>query len=330
MISLDTNRAFLPARADWRRDMVAAGLLLVLMLGLLVWWRPGKQLHLSEIAKPMAGRELLVAMAMLIALRLGVIDLSVWVLAGLSGVLSGQLMVVGVPPWVAMALTVLAGALVGLLKSQLIRIPHAPAAVVTLAIALVGWGVGRWVCPEGITVGVDTFQSWLMTGVDQGVVVTLPLAMTRILLVLGGFLLSMTVCLGLLTRDAVPVGPFRSAAGLTFAGALLGLAGACQLLDSHTALPPQEIVGDFRVLAAVVLAGGVLFIGPGRDRLTGLLLPVALLAATLWEFLFADWGRGGYEWGVLVLAAGAIGIQIILRCFLRGAEQAPAIFTKTF
>jgi len=330
MIPFETNRSFLPARADWRRDAVGAGLLLVLTLGLLIWWRPGMLLHLSEVAKPMAGRELLVALAMLIALRLGVIDLSVWVLAGLSALIAGGLLNAGVAPWVATLLTVLAGALVGLLKSQLVRIPGVPAVVVMLAVAVVAWVVGRMVCPEGLSIGVDTFQPWLMTREVFGTVVTLPLSMTRILLVLGGFLLSMTVCLGLLTRDAVPIGAFRSAAGLTFAGALIGLAGVCQLLDSHVALAPQEIIGDFRVLAAVVLAGGALFVGPGRDRLVGLLLPVGLLAATLWEFLFADWGRAGYEWEVLVLTVGAIGIQLILRTILRGAEQPPAILTKTF
>jgi hypothetical protein len=318
MIAFEKNRSLMPRRLDWRRDLTVAGALVALTIGLLAWWNPGLDLHLAEVAKPMASRELLMALAMLIALRMGVIDLSVWVLPGICALVGGTLVNAGVPSGWAMLVAVVFGAMLGLVKAGLVFIPRVPAVVMTLVMGLAGVWVARMVWPAPVTVGVDTFQSWLMAKQVEGDLLSLPLSLTRILLVLSGFLLAMTVCLGPLTAPRARGGGLRSVLGLTCAGALLGLAGVCQLLDSHMAAAPVRVVGDFRVLASVVLAGGVLFVGHGRDRLAGLCLPMGMLAATLWGFAFADGGRYGYEWQVLWLAVGAGVFQVITRCVFRG------------
>lgn len=320
MFAFEQNRLYLPARADWRRDVAGAGLLVALTVALLMWWQPGLALQLEEVAGPIGSGELLMALAMLIALRVGVLDLSVWVSPMVSALLSGSLINVGVPLGLSMVCGVVLGAALGALKGWLVMWRWLPAVAVTLAMAAgLAW-VAQQVWPEPVALAPETFQPWLMGRRIEGELVAVPLTLTRILLVLAGFLVGVTVCLRPRSPHAGPAGPARTFWALTVAGGLLGLAGGVEMLDHYRAAAPHRWIGDLRVPASVILAGGLLFVGYGRDRLAGVCLPVAILAVTLWRFWWVEWGACGYEWQVAYLAGAVMAIHIILRCLFRGRE----------
>ena len=324
MLTFEQNRLYLPARADWRRDVAGVGVLVVLTALLLAWWRPGLALQLEEVAGPIGSGELLMALAMLIALRVGVLDLSVWVSPMVSALLVGSLINAGAPLWLSMACGVVFGAALGAMKGWLVAWRWLPAVAVTLAMAAgLAWAAQQ-VWPEPVAIAPETFQPWLMGRRIEGEMVAVPLTLTRVLLVLAGFLVGVTACLRPRSSHTGPAGPARAFWALTVAGGLLGLAGGVEMLDHYRAAAPHRWIGDLRVPASVILAGGLLFVGHARDRLTGVCLPVAILAVTLWRFWWVEWGACGYEWQVAGLAGAALAIHIILRCIFRGGKTKSA------
>ena len=90
-------------------------------------------------------------------------------------------------------------------------------------------------------------------------------------------------------------------AALCASGLLSGLGGALQLIDTFRAAPAPTIIGDLRIPAAALLAGGPFLAGPGRRLLAALLLPLGILLATVWRYRAWYVHLEGYDLQVLFL-----------------------------
>jgi ribose/xylose/arabinose/galactoside ABC-type transport system permease subunit len=92
--------------------------------------------QLAEITRRMASIYLPMAMGFLLCLRCGAIDVSIWVVSSLGGIVAACCIRAGVPPWAAMSLGVLAGAAAGTISGLLTviaRVPNILAALLTAA-----------------------------------------------------------------------------------------------------------------------------------------------------------------------------------------------------
>ena len=113
-----------------------------------------------------------------------------------------------------------------------------------------------------------------------------PLLMGRMLIVTALYAAAM---LALVLVDALPrrrARPDRRReliAALAGSSALAALGGACWLIDHPSAPVPVWPIGDLRVVSAALLAGAAVLGGRGRTMLVGLVLPLALLTATVWR-----------------------------------------------
>jgi len=77
-------------------------------------------------------------------------------------------------------------------------------------------------------------------------------------------------------------GPGSMSASLLASGMLSALGGLCWLLKDGRSPMPGHLVGDLRVIAAAVLAGAATLKGNGRSGMVCVLVPFALVLATMW------------------------------------------------
>ena len=319
MISLeDKLRPPLPARA-WPRDLL--GLLLlgalaaVLLPSLGVDWRGSlvrieklpdsappaavqAYADLSErktaamesifdkVTAPMAAIYLLPALGLLLCLRRGAIDLSVWIAACLGGLVAAWMIRAGAPTALGLAAGTLTGAALGAINGALTVLARVPSLAATAVTALIGTGV-VWKLTGGADVPVPdaAFVGWALRGSNEGQP-DQPLILTRMLLVVLAYSTAMFVLLGagFLARRGVRFGRRTSLlAALCASGALSAGGGALWLLDHGQATALSRPVGDLRVAAAAILAGGAFFGGRGRTMLAAACLPGALLLTTAWR-----------------------------------------------
>ena len=339
----------------WGRDLFCVGLLLglglVLVLPLEIDWSAAAgageasedsaycQVHLDRVLRNVTGQMvsiyLLMAMGFLLCLRCGAIDLSVWVAAGVGGVVAAKFINAGTPAGPALAAGALAGAMLGGINGLLVAGTRVPSVVATLVTGLAAmWvlqaAVPARVVPPGVSVRVvsipdDTFSGWHIMAGDAAEGQTsgapngsqdsaaeqvspeqraTPLYLTRMLLVTGIYAV---VMLAMTSAGWTGAGPTRFGArrvlfaALCASGALSAAGGALWLLDQNQAPAPARLIGDLRVPTAAILAGGILLAGKGRALLAGICLPGALLVTTLWRQGVWHLPAGGYLLQVGVL-----------------------------
>ena len=267
-------------RDPWSRDLLSVALLLILASVLVPAWRIAEVNFLHMVIGQMADYLLLPALAFLLALRCGAIDLSVWTASGVGGVVDALLVADGAPVPLAFAGGAGAGLALGVANAVLVGVAGLPSLAVTGATAAgVIWAVGRYVPVREVAIP-DLFYlgglSWHSS----------PVLAFRVLTVTGVYL---SVLLGLLMIDyAVWRGVrFPRAvslfAALAAGGMISGLGGALWLLDHNATPVPTRLIDDLRIPAAAILAGGLFLGRRGRELLAGMSLPAALLIATIWR-----------------------------------------------
>jgi len=294
------------APRPWARDLFGAGLIVALGCILLPAWGIDGQSYLSDVAGQAASMYLLPAMGFLLALRCGAVDLSVWSLSAAGGLIAASLINRHVPAALAFAAASFVGAAVGAASGLLVARLRVPSVVVTLAVA---FGV-VFVCrgaveARDLVVSGDVFETLpAETGLPRET-----LAMLAVVSVWAAVLVVMTVLSEIaLTRPGFGR-RWRLAGALCASGALAATGGACWLMNHSTTPVPISPIGDLRVPAAAILAGGLFLTGRNRALLAGILLPAALLMVTIWRHYWPV-QMGGISWQtaaliVMVLAAHA-------------------------
>lgn len=306
----------------------------------------GHHIHAGQIDRmkdQLASIYLLPALGFWLVLRRGALDLSVWAVAGLGGLVAAGGINAGLPPPGALALGVLAGLAVGAVNGLLAAWTRLSSPAFTLIVAaIIVAGAGAIVPRRAVRVPDESFGAYLSaseTGVDDeqsttraaeaAKIDTLSPAQIRRLLVALVYAAAVVV---LLTWGVA--GPRRRVghgdrvavfAAMAASGALAAAGGAFWLVDHSSAPVPTRVVGDLRIPAAAVLAGGALW----RDRrhmlLSGLFLPISLpisvMLVTVWrqEANALTWLRSsGYAWQLILLTAMILSAHLALLGLLRG------------
>ena len=337
---------------SWMAEVVWLSMLLLLLV-LLVGGQgmSGSDRYFYDAIGQMTNYFMPAALAMLMAMRCGVIDLSVWMSwsagsvvaacilhAALSGQGEGEVHA-GYWPVLAFAAAAAVGVAIGGLNAMLVRVPKVPAVAATAITALAVWLVLQVAAPAGrIDVRPGAFDAWHVS-ISQATPQTaspddpnaeppplkaaLPLAITRMLFSAILFAAVMTTLLVAYShlghQKEIDVRGLRHArtAALVSGGFVSALGGALWLLENSHATVPRLPVHDLRIPAAAVLAGGVLLAGRGRTMLAAVCLPIAMLLATQWYVLGWDLNTHGMALHPLVLLAMAILASLSLRTFAR-------------
>jgi hypothetical protein len=285
-----------------QRDVPVVGLLVLLALVLVPGWA-GRE----YTRRMLLSSEMLLALAFLLALRWGAVDLSVWMVSDLAAALATWLLGHGYPADVAIAASLLTGAAVGALNGLVVARLRGPAPLVTLVTAVVVmFGLRAAVGHGGLSLP-DANAPRLLTPFDPTMSAAL-LAYVLVLLVL------MVLSVSRVGRD---IGRrWGLALALTASGLVSAAGGICWLVD-HSSAPVASVpIGELRVPAAAVLAGGALLAGPRRAVLSVLCLLPALLVATVWRQQAAAAWAGGYFLHVGGLLVMAVGCHVMLKSAL--------------
>lgn len=282
----------------WRRDVVVLLPLILLAVVLLPGWG-GRDYVLRMLLSP----TMLIALAMLTALRVGVVDLSVWVVADLAALVSCALLLRGVAPATAMAAALGVGTAVGAVNALLtVRLRVAsPAATLAVAIALML--VLRLAVRDGLSLS-PTEQSAPLSPHDSSMLLA---AFAYVLVLVGMTLTSVTRADNHLPRG------WKILLVSCVAAAIAAAAGICSLIDTSTATVPWLPIDELRTPAAAVLAGGAMFAGKRRGAMGAMCLLPALLIATVWLLKTYPIWLGGYYLHVGGLVVMAIGSQVLLK-----------------
>jgi len=351
--------------SPWVRDVLGLAFLAALGVALLPVWGldlsalasaarsdgPQRQL-VREAARRFSGQisawYLLPALGFALSLRRGAIDLSVWAVAGVGGVVAAAVLNAGMGPGWAFAAALGAGGALGAVNAALVAGARVPSILVTTATAVVLlWAAGTCVGERSIDLPARAFDDWHLTKVvltgakpvasqpGRGAArvelqtreIWLPLRVTRMLVV--GVTYSLVV-LVLLIFSATDIGTRDVAAGrklfaaLCASGMLAAVGGACWLLDHPQSAPvPTRLVDDLRIPAAALLAGAAFF-GRCRAVLTALCLPGALLLATAWRQEVWHLQASGYALQLVLLAGMAVAVHIgLAHATARGTRSKP-------
>ena len=309
---------------DRSRDLVGMGLLAAVAVVLFPAWGADSDRYLTDVAGQMASIYLLLALGFLLALRCGAIDLSVWVVSALAGLVSAWLINRGVSAAWSLAAGAGAGLVVGAVNGALTvwaRVPSVLATLLTAAAAM--WALQSAFPGRAVTIPDRTFVRWHVVwpfdrregrnspSADRNGPAEppgMPLLMTRMVLVAGTYAAAMLALLAACRRDRWDRRRSLFAA-LCASGALAGAGGAFWLIDQGQTPVPTRLVDDLRVPAAAVLAGGAMLTGKGRALLAGACLPAALLLATIWRVQVWNLSYQGYALQMLVLIGMTLLVQ---------------------
>jgi hypothetical protein len=134
-------------------------------------------------------------------------------------------------------------------------------------------------------------------------VVSLPLIVTRMLLVAGAYTVAMVVLL-VVSRRTTWDRRASLLVALCASGTLSAAGGVFWLIDhGNTPVPTDfRIVDDLRIPAAAVFAGGLFMAGRGRGLLSAACLPAGVFLASIWRVRGWRVTLGGYDLDMLLLA----------------------------
>jgi len=234
---------------------------------------------------------LLPAMGFMLALRCGAVDLSVWAIAGLGGVVSALVLGAGLPPAVAILAGIAAGAICGLINGILVAGLRLPCPIISglMAFGLIlvlgrAYPSGEIALDEGSLSGLlGGFQSvsdWLgmpeVTLQGAAILAVFILYSVTMLVILNGEVVERHRGRGFSER-------WRLLVSLTASGALSAAGGVSWLIEHEVAPVPGRPLDDLVIPAGALLAGGLYLAGPGRTLLAGVLLPFALAVVAGWR-----------------------------------------------
>jgi ribose/xylose/arabinose/galactoside ABC-type transport system permease subunit len=281
----------------------------------------------------MASAWLLLGLGLLLAVRCGTVDLSIWAVMWLAAVTAGRLVELDWSVNHAVAAAVACGLCAGLAVGLAGMWHGVAGAVGSLAVGAIAVWLSQWIT-GGETIEAEVLseqiKQWLGWVESEGrrsgaLPARLEIPALRMLMVA---MVYSAVMLGLLLLNIVrrgfdrdhPAGslsgPWQRRGvrllGHVLAGGLAGLAGVGWLLEHGRVEAPHRIVGDLRVPLAVGLCGGWLLKGKGRTLLAGALLPAALLCVTRWRQQVWPLPVAGYELQLLVLGAMLVVILLAL------------------
>ncbi len=265
--------------------------------------------YFADVVGQMFSFYLLPTMALALALRQGAIDLSVWAVASLGGVVAALALRAGWNPAPAFVAASLVGGAIGVAQGIAVSRLRWPSAIVTaLVAAAIILCLRSMFSVRELAVPAGVFDTWLeqipiiRTRSGGSILISRPLYI-RVLAVLVVFVATMFV-MGIFAgrKDSPTMRSTAMVASLGASGLLAGLGGAIWLIDQGTAPIPLWIVGDLRIIPAALLGGALLF-GHRRSLLMLLCLPATVLAATLWRTNVIDLSFYGHSLQMLLLAA---------------------------
>jgi ribose/xylose/arabinose/galactoside ABC-type transport system permease subunit len=267
---------------------------------LLPAWLASGASYLSDVLGQMVSPLLLPALGVALVMQRRRLDLSVWVTYALGSAVAARML----PDHVALAVvTVLAvGLAVGLVNAVLVAGLKLPCWPVTLLVATLGAIAFRF-----LTGGREIALAKPCHLIEWATV-SQPVALTGIAYIAA-------LLLGLLASgERAQRKGYLLALGstLVLSSVLSAWGGLCWFI--HLGVTPMraEVVGDLRVAAAAVLCGAVVMRGLGRALLAAAMLPVALLACTIWRQMV--WDVPGLPWPVqlLLLIPVVLAMQVVL------------------
>jgi len=335
------------------RDLLTLGLLVTLGLILL----PCVGLNLPTIRGALAGNEvyrdrmleavadlgdqtvsiyMLMSLGFLVALRCGAIDLSVWVVACVGGLVAAGLLNLRTPPWAALLGAVVVGAGVGAVNGLLVVRLRLPSVVITALVAILLTFAAQVAVPQRqIRTQPGVFVGWNLVAVVRTAAggpensrdeqaesrdgpagtqtISAPLSVTRKLLAAGLYAVVVTVLANaaMLSKRLTPARRRRLLfAALCASGALAAAGGGLWLLDYAAAPVPVRPIGHLRVAAAALLAGGVFLVGRGRGALAAVCLLVAGPIVSIWNVHVWPVTAAGYSMQVLLLIILLLVVQL--------------------
>ncbi len=317
----------------WPRDLLGLSLLIVLSFIFLPAWIADPQRYYSDVIGQMASAYILPAMGFLLALRCGAIDMSVWACFALGGAVSAGLINAGLSPLTSSIAGILSGLLVGFANSVLTVFAKISAILCTLVIGIAVILIMFFVSGKPtIKVPDETFSHWRLVQQVPGesdsesnentsdysspeeVELVLPLSSTRMLLV-AGFYSALMLALIIISETKLRIANIDNRklvfVALIVSGGLAGAGGAIWLIGSGSAPLLTRPIGDLRIPAAALLAGGLLFAGSRRVLLACLCLPLSFLIATLWRQETFHWQMFGYSLQMLLLIALVVSVHLL-------------------
>jgi ribose transport system permease protein len=225
----------------------------------------------------------IMAVAMNFIIITGGIDLSAGSQIAVSGVLVAGMIAVGIPLPLAILLTIIAGALIGLFMGTIIATQKIPPFIVTLAMLTTLSGIA-FVYTEGNPIPVidDGFRF-----IGRGYVgpIPVPIIIMVVVVIIGHVLLTHTR----FGRCVYAIGDNEEAARLcginvnkvkigvyVFGSAVTSIAGILLASRLSTGSPNAGTGSELDAIAAVVLGGTNLFGGEGK--ITGTLMGVAIIS----------------------------------------------------
>jgi ribose/xylose/arabinose/galactoside ABC-type transport system permease subunit len=341
LVTLEEKLVAPPEEHPAFRDLLGVGLIITLALVLYRFWHVSPERYLTDVAGQMASFYLLPALGLCLALRCGAIDLSVWAVASLGGLIAAWCINAGAPPAWAFAAAGACGLAAGAFNAALVTLGRLPSPIITFVTALViMWTTQAFVPGRAAAVGDDAFLPWQLadrtrpekTQEDSQSPAQaapelrerwLPINVTRMLIVGLCYAATMAALLagGAGARVGINFGRRTSLfAALCTSGLLCGIAGACWLMEHNSAPVLTRPIGDLRVIAAPILAGAAFFAGRSRALLAGLCLPAAMLLATIWRQEVWAWNMkvSGYDMQLVQLAAMLIGAHLAMSHLLSG------------
>ncbi|NLF32329.1 MAG: hypothetical protein GX591_15745 [Planctomycetes bacterium] len=238
------------------------------------------------------------ALALLLSVRAGAVNLSVWGCSALGAVVFLVLAAAGLPLAAALALAALAGGAVGALQASLCRTLHAPVWLVTAVVGVAVMNLARWPASQVAVLGPGSLD---------GFSDTLSRLILVILLYVGAVLGTGRARRAMERRGAAAPSSLGLLA-LGVGGALAAAGGSTMILASGRFAPGGWLWGDLRVVAAVLLCGGWMWRSRSTAALSCALLPVAMGVATMWMQTVGLWlpslrGSWSLAW-LIVLVAG--------------------------
>lgn len=308
-----------PLPADpWSRDVLSIALLLILASVLLPAWHIARDNFLPMVAANMASILVLPALGFLLVLRCGAIDLSVWVVSGIGGMVAASLISRGCGVPLGFAAGLAAGLGIGLANAALVALPGLPSPVVTLATGMAGvWIAGSMLPGRDVQI-----PDWVFSGVVAWH--SAPLLAARVLAVA---IVYASALAGLMAVDVAVwrgvVFPRRVClfAALAASGLLSAAGGVFWLFENTRAPVPTRLIDDLRIPAAAILAGGLFLGRKGRELLAGMNLPAALLICTIWRQEAWHLPAPGYGLALqmLVLTGMTLGVHLAFGRYLDAA-----------
>jgi len=313
-------------------------LALLLFAMLPVWWVDGNLLAsvssgelsdfgdmIDHFSRRLLSNWLLPAMGFMLALRCGAVDLSIWAVAGLGGLVSAALFGAGFGAWTSISGGIVAGAGCGAINGALVARLRIPGPIVTGVMSLALILTLRTIYP-GREVVLETGALDGLLGGFQFLAGYLGLPSFTLqsassFLVFALYALTMIVILNgeIVERNREQRFSERRRlfASLTASGALAAAGGALWLVEHGAAPVPARPFDDLMIPAAALLAGGLYLAGSGRTLLVGVLLPLALAAVSGWRqevlSLRSDY-LVGYQLQVIVLVVMVSSARYAMTC----------------